>query len=218
LTTNHLRSTPLLSITVVSPGNSSIIPPLTQHWASQKNKPNVHFNGKQKQFLQQKFYEGVETGMKWDPARVTEDMEMLTSNGGYVFNNDECLTQAQIKSYFSRLAVKQRTMQQVPDQHTISNSISSSSTSLSTINTSDIKSMDTISMDELNHSEETDDRDLEVYSWCQMLDEARNILENSSISSATSTSSAVSDSASSTPSTKRKSKTDPSQSNKYKIK
>ncbi|CAF1460275.1 unnamed protein product, partial [Rotaria sordida] len=218
LTTNHLRSTPLLSITVVSPGNSSIIPPLTQHWASQKNKPNVHFNGKQKQFLQQKFYEGVETGMKWDPARVTEDMEMLTSNGGYVFNNDECLTQAQIKSYFSRLAVKQRTMQQVPDQHTISNSISSSSTSLSTINTSDIKSMDTISMDELNHSEETDDRDLEVYSWCQMLDEARNILENSSISSATSTSSAVSDSASSTPSTKRKSKTDTSQSNKYKLK
>ncbi|CAF3157820.1 unnamed protein product, partial [Rotaria sp. Silwood2] len=40
LTTNHLRSTPLLSITVVSPVNSSTIPPLTQHWASQKNKPN----------------------------------------------------------------------------------------------------------------------------------------------------------------------------------
>src|SRR5262249_37413651 len=36
LTTNHLRSTPLLSITVVSPVNSSMIPPLTQNWASQK--------------------------------------------------------------------------------------------------------------------------------------------------------------------------------------
>ncbi|CAF4659054.1 unnamed protein product [Rotaria sp. Silwood1] len=49
LTTNHLRSTPLLSITAVSPVNSSIIPPLTQHWASQKNKPNVRFNDKQKE-------------------------------------------------------------------------------------------------------------------------------------------------------------------------
>ncbi|CAF4148222.1 unnamed protein product, partial [Rotaria sp. Silwood1] len=44
------------------------------------------------------------TIVKWDPARVAEDMEMLTSNGSSVFNNDECLTQAQIKSYFSRLA------------------------------------------------------------------------------------------------------------------
>ncbi|CAF4571938.1 unnamed protein product [Rotaria sp. Silwood2] len=145
-------------------------------------------------------------------------METLTSNGSYVFNNDECLTQTKIKSYFSRLAVKQRTMQQVLDQQTTSNSISSSSTSLSTINTNDIKSTNTISMAELNDSEEADDRDLEVYSWRQMLDEARNILENSPISSATSTSSTVSDSASSTPSTKRKSKTHTSQSNKYKIK
>ncbi|CAF1259215.1 unnamed protein product [Rotaria sp. Silwood1] len=63
------------------------------------------------------------TIVKWDPARVAEDMEMLTSNGSSVFNNDECLTQAQIKSYFSRLAVKQRTMQQVLDQQTTSNSI-----------------------------------------------------------------------------------------------
>ncbi|CAF3317413.1 unnamed protein product [Rotaria sp. Silwood2] len=62
LTTNHLRSTPLLSITVVSPVNSSIIPPLTEHWASQKNKPNIRFNNKQKQYLQEKFNEGVETG------------------------------------------------------------------------------------------------------------------------------------------------------------
>jgi hypothetical protein len=39
-----------------------MIPPLTQNWASQKTKPNVRFNDKQKQFLQQKFNEGVETG------------------------------------------------------------------------------------------------------------------------------------------------------------
>lgn len=51
-----------------------------------------------------------------------------------------------------------------------------------------------------------------------MLDEARNILENSPISSTTFTSSVVSDSASSTPSTKRKSETDTTKKNKYKAK
>ncbi len=156
--------------------------------------------------------------MKWDPTRVAADMEMLTSNDSYVFNSDECLTQGQIKSYFSRLALKQRTIQQVLDQPTTSSSMSSSSISLGTISTSDIKSTDTISMNESNGSEETDDRDLEVYSWRQMLDEARNILEHSSISSATSTSSIVSDSLSSTPSSKKKSKIDTSQKNKYKTK
>ncbi|CAF4490673.1 unnamed protein product, partial [Rotaria magnacalcarata] len=80
---------------------------------------------------------------------------------------------------------------QVLDQQTSSSSTSSSSTSLSTTSTNDIKSTDTISMNESNESEETDDRDLEVYSWRQMLDEARNILEHSSISSSILASSTV---------------------------
>jgi hypothetical protein len=62
LTTNYLRSTPLLSITVIPPANSSSIPSLSHSWASQKIKQNIRFNDKQKQFLQEKFNEGVETG------------------------------------------------------------------------------------------------------------------------------------------------------------
>jgi hypothetical protein len=64
LTTNHLRSTPLLSITVVPPVNVSVIPSLAQNWASQKTKQNVRFNDNQKHFLQAKFNEGVRTGSK----------------------------------------------------------------------------------------------------------------------------------------------------------
>ncbi|CAF2072455.1 unnamed protein product [Rotaria magnacalcarata] len=164
LTTNHLRSTPLMSITVVSPENTSTISSLNQNWASQKSKPNVRFNDKQKQFLQGKFDEGTKTGMKWDPARVALDMEMLTSNGSYVFNNDECLTQGQIKSYFSRLALKQRSGQQTSNLTIAGN----------------IKLNDTSIIDASNDNEETDDRELEVYSWRHVVDEARNILDGSS--------------------------------------
>ncbi|CAF4127583.1 unnamed protein product, partial [Rotaria magnacalcarata] len=180
LTTNHLRSTPLMSITVVSPENTSTISSLNQNWASQKSKPNVRFNDKQKQFLQGKFDEGTKTGMKWDPARVALDMEMLTSNGSYVFNNDECLTQGQIKSYFSRLALKQRSGQQTSNLTIAGN----------------IKLNDTSIIDASNDNEETDDRELEVYSWRHVVDEARNILDGSSPFSALSSHSPLSNSVS----------------------
>lgn len=62
LTSNHLRSTPLLSITVIPPINNSTVPPLLPNWASQKVKKNIRFNHKQKQFLEEKFNEGVQTG------------------------------------------------------------------------------------------------------------------------------------------------------------
>ena len=62
LTTNYLRSTPLMSITVILPGNTVTISSLPQSWAPQKVKPNVRFNEKQKQFLQEKFDEGIRTG------------------------------------------------------------------------------------------------------------------------------------------------------------
>jgi hypothetical protein len=62
LTTNHPHSTPLLSITVIPAVNISMVPPLTEGWASQKSKQTVRFNEKQKQFLQEKFNQGVETG------------------------------------------------------------------------------------------------------------------------------------------------------------
>ena len=64
LTTNHLRSTPPLSIAVVSSANGQITPSLSQNWAAQKIKKNIRFNDKQKQFLLDKFIEGVQTGSK----------------------------------------------------------------------------------------------------------------------------------------------------------
>ena len=65
LSTDHLRSTPFLSISVIPPATTSNIPPLAQNWASQKQKAIVRFNEKQKQFLQEKFDEGVQTGSKY---------------------------------------------------------------------------------------------------------------------------------------------------------
>jgi hypothetical protein len=127
--------------------------------------------------------------VKWDPARVALDMELLTSNGSYVFSNEECLSQGQIKSYFSRLAVKQRSVRQDFNQQTTSNITSSSSPSMSILNTSNAKSSGTTAIDESEDNDEVDHRDLEVYAWRQMLDEARDIIDRSSISSTTSNSS-----------------------------
>lgn len=60
--TDHHRATPFLSISVVPPSTASNIPPLAQSWAIQKQKAIVRFNEKQKQFLQDKFNEGIQTG------------------------------------------------------------------------------------------------------------------------------------------------------------
>ena len=62
LATNHPRMTPLLSLSVVSSTNHSTTPKLTEGWASQRVKTNTRFNDKQKQFLQDKFDEGVQSG------------------------------------------------------------------------------------------------------------------------------------------------------------
>ena len=64
-TTNHLRSTPLLSITVVSFANGQITPSLSQNWAAQKIKKNTRFNDKRKQILLDKFNKGARTGSQW---------------------------------------------------------------------------------------------------------------------------------------------------------
>ena len=65
LTINHLCSTPLLSITVVSSTNIQITPSLSQNWAIQKIKKTICFNDKQKQSSLDKFNEGVRIGSKW---------------------------------------------------------------------------------------------------------------------------------------------------------
>ena len=118
-------------------------------------------------------------------------MEMLTSNGNYVFESDECLTQRQIKSYFSCLALKQRSMQQVSDQQTTAMPTVSSSSSTTVSSTNDFKSPNTAAMDESSENEEIDDRELEIYSWRHVLDEAKDILHNSSTKSASPSSSPI---------------------------
>lgn len=65
LTTNNFRSTPLLSFTVVPPTNVVSTPPLHQGWALVKNKSHTRFTDKQKQFLQEKFNEGVKSGSEF---------------------------------------------------------------------------------------------------------------------------------------------------------
>lgn len=117
--------------------------------------------------------------MKWDPVRVAADMEMLTCNGDYVFHHDELLTPTQIKSYFSRLSVKQRSMQQTFSQQMLTNTPSSSSSSMRTTDINSVKSNQTIDLDEPDDLENVDDRDLYVYSWRQIVDQARDILDQS---------------------------------------
>jgi hypothetical protein len=180
--------------------------------------------------------------VKWDPVKVASDMETMTINGSYVFNNDECLTQAQIKSYFSRLAAKQRSMKRVADQQSTPSIISSSPSTIDTSNMDNTKLSNTITLDESSDSEEIDHRDLEMYSWRQVLDEARVILDHSSSTTTSNSSSTTTSNSSSTtisnssstttsnssstttsnssstttPSSKRKSIRDTSQKDKYK--
>ncbi|CAF1174941.1 unnamed protein product [Adineta ricciae] len=212
LTTNTPHTTPLLSITVIPFVNNAMIPQLTEGWALQKNKPTIRFNEKQRQFLQEKFNQGVETGMKWDPAKVALEMETSTSNGNYIFTNDECLTQGQIKSYFSRLAAKRRTAHPSPDGNTNSSVKSSPSTFTSTIENNNTQSESLADVDESSDDDEVDnERDLEIYSWRNILDEARGIIDRTLNSAATA-------SPSTTPTTKRKSIVDISKQNKHKHK
>lgn len=62
LTTSNIRSTPLLSFTIVPPTNTTDTPQLEEGWALVKNKCHNRFNEKQKRFLESKFNEGFESG------------------------------------------------------------------------------------------------------------------------------------------------------------
>ena len=84
------------------------------------------------------------------------DMEMMKSNGNYVFNNNKCLTQGQIKGCFSRLAVKQRSMQQVFDQQSTPSTSLSSPSIIGTFNMDNPNPSSTIVLDESNESDEID--------------------------------------------------------------
>ena len=76
------------------------------HWASKKS---THFNENQKNYLDEKFKLGQETGYKEDPSQVARDMRRAKNeNGERQFAVGEFLSQ-QIKSYSSRSAAKIKT-------------------------------------------------------------------------------------------------------------
>ncbi|CAF4146057.1 unnamed protein product [Rotaria sordida] len=64
----------------------------------------------QRAYLHQKYNEGETSGAKWDAATVAQHMETAKENGKFIFEPDQFLTASQIKSYFSRVTRKRRTV------------------------------------------------------------------------------------------------------------
>ncbi len=79
----------------------------------------MRFTLKQKQFLQQRFEAGAETGIKFNPTQTAQDMRKLQGPGGRAyFQPSEYLTWQQIASFWSRMNANPRASnrQQPPDQ------------------------------------------------------------------------------------------------------
>lgn len=80
-----------------------------QGWALKVSKSNVRFTEQQKQYLNEKFAIGKETGHKVDPAVVSRDMRYAKDfQGNRRFTLEEFLTPTQIQSYFSRKSSKEK--------------------------------------------------------------------------------------------------------------
>ena len=84
-----------------------------QGWALKATKKSTRFQEKVKDFLTEKFNEGVETGRKVDPMQVSTEMRHLTDEtGNLVFSSQELWkTIRQITSFFARLSARQRQRQ-----------------------------------------------------------------------------------------------------------
>lgn len=82
-------------------------PPLVQGWALKCTKKAIRFNENQRQYLDNKFQIGQESGHKVDPEKVSRDMRYAgKDNGERRFDLEEFLTAQQIQNYFSRTAAK----------------------------------------------------------------------------------------------------------------
>ena len=80
---------------------------LSEGWALRASKKSKHFNENQKNYLDEKFKLGQETGYKEDPSHVASDMRRAKNeNGERRFAVGEFLSPQQIKSYFSRSVAK----------------------------------------------------------------------------------------------------------------
>lgn len=95
--------------TLAAPTTSEVCSesPLVQGWALKGTKKATRFNENQRQYLNNKFQIGQESGHKADPEKVSRDMRYARrDNGERRFEVDEFLTAQQIQSYFSRTAAK----------------------------------------------------------------------------------------------------------------
>ena len=82
---------------------------LSPGWALRSTKKSSRFNFKQKNYLNEKFKIGEQTGHKTDPEDVARDMRHAKEeDGSRMFTPAEFLSPQQIKSYFSRAAAKLR--------------------------------------------------------------------------------------------------------------
>ncbi|CAB4006196.1 Hypothetical predicted protein [Paramuricea clavata] len=79
---------------------------VSEGWAGRDPKRTGHrFSAKQRTFLENKFNDGVKTGVKANPDNVSKEMRQLKDqNGKRVCTVVEFLRAQQISSYFSRMA------------------------------------------------------------------------------------------------------------------
>lgn len=85
---------------------------LEKGWTLKQERKVSRFSQKQKDFLENKFNNGIRTGQKEDPVSVSEEMRILKDcTGNRVFTYEELLTSQQIASFFSRMCKKSKGLQ-----------------------------------------------------------------------------------------------------------
>ena len=81
---------------------------LPKGWALKSSAPRrCRFTYKQKNYLNEKFQQGEQSGRKSDPASVARSMmSAVDSQGKRMFSGKEFLTASQVAGFFSRLKAK----------------------------------------------------------------------------------------------------------------
>ena len=87
-------------------------------WALKTTKKATRFSPKQRQFLDELFEEGQESGRKLDAATAAQRMRRAKDlTGNRRFHMEEFLSPNQIQAYFSRKAAQLRPVQCTEDDH-----------------------------------------------------------------------------------------------------
>ena len=83
--------------------------PLVQGWALKGTRKATRFIENQRDYFDDRFLIGQESGHKADPEKVSRDMRYARrENGERRFDVEEFLTAQQLQSYFSRTAAKRK--------------------------------------------------------------------------------------------------------------